>query len=172
MHADVHDTRRSFLKVLGTGAAGLAVSGADVNGQTPQATPNVSSPRAMVGEFGRIVVLIFQRGDKLREGIRDKLKELGIPNAVLVSAIGTLDKAVFHRITSTGPKAQQEVITVEAPIEFASISGIVADGEPHFHFTFQDMNRAYAAHLEDGSTVLYVGEVVLAELKGVQKIRG
>ncbi len=39
--------------------------------------------------FGRVVILSFDRGEKLREGIRDKLKELGIKNAVLVSAIGT-----------------------------------------------------------------------------------
>ena len=114
----------------------------------------------------------FPRGAKLREGIRDKLKELGIPNGVLISAIGTLDKARFHRITTTGPKAQSEVLVVEGPIEFSSVEGIVADGEPHLHFTFQDMNRAYSVHLEDESTVLYVAEVVVAEIKGVQKIRG
>ena len=51
------------------------------------------------------------------------------------------------------------------------MDGIVADGEPHFHMTFQDLDRAYAAHLEDGSIVCYLAEVVLAEIKGVELVR-
>ena len=37
--------------------------------------------------------------------------------------------------------------------------------------TFQDLDRAYAAHLEDGSIICYLAEVVLAEIKGVQLTR-
>ncbi len=128
--------------------------------------------RTIVGEgLGRVVVLGFDRGEKLREGIRDKLRELGIRNAVLVSAIGTFEKARFHRIKNTNPKAEDEIFEVDGPMELASVDGIVADGEPHFHMTFQDLGRAYAAHLEDGSVVCYLAEVVLAELKGVELTR-
>jgi predicted DNA-binding protein with PD1-like motif len=121
--------------------------------------------------FGRIVILSFDRGEKLREGIRDKLKELRIRNAVLVSAIGTLEKTRFHRIKHTKAKAEDEIFEIDAPVELASIDGIVADGEPHFHMTFQDLGRAYAAHLEDGSIVCYLAEVVLAELPDVALVR-
>jgi predicted DNA-binding protein with PD1-like motif len=121
--------------------------------------------------FGRIVILSFDRGEKLREGIRDKLKELGIRNAVLVSAIGTLEKARFHRIKHTQKKPQDEIFEIDGPFELASIDGIVADGEPHFHMTFQDLDRAYAAHLEDGSIVCYLAEIVLAELPDVALAR-
>ncbi len=121
--------------------------------------------------FGRIVILSFDRGEKLREGIREKLKELGIKNAVLLSAIGTLEKARFHRIKHTHARPEDEIFEVEAPIELASIDGVVADGEPHFHMVFQDFSRAYAAHLEDGSVVCYLAEIVLAELKGVELTR-
>jgi hypothetical protein len=114
------------------------------------------------------VILSFDRGDKLREGIRDKLRELGIRNAVLVSAIGTFEKARFHRITTTNALPEDEIIEVKGPMELSSVDGIVADGEPHFHMVFQDLDRAYAAHLEDGSVVCYLAEVVLAELKGVE----
>ena len=59
---------------------------------------------AIVSEgLGRIVILHFGRGDKLREGIRDKLQELGIKNAVLIGAIGTFEKARFHRIKNLNP---------------------------------------------------------------------
>jgi len=125
--------------------------------------------RTIVSEgFGRIVILSFDRGEKLREGIRDKLKELGVRNAVLVSAIGTFEKARFHRIKNTNENPQDEIFEVEGPMELASVDGIVADGEPHFHMTFQDLDRAYAAHLEDGSVVCYLAEIVLAELKGIE----
>jgi len=170
MHTDVHDTRRSFFRQLGTGDVALAVSGADAGGQT---APAPSSPRTIVGDgFGRVVILRFSRGDKLLEGIRDKLKELGIANAAVVSAIGTLDRIRYYQITTTGPKSVPEHHTLEAPIEFSSLEGVIADGQPHLHITFTDLRRAYAGHLEDDSTVLYVAEVVIAEIKGVAKIRG
>ena len=128
--------------------------------------------RTIVGEgFGRVVILSFDRGEKLREGIRAKLAELGIKNAVLVSAIGTFEKARFHRIKTTNRNPEDEIFEVAAPMELSSVEGIVADGEPHFHMTFQDLDRAYAAHLEDGSIVCYLAEVVLAEIKGVQLAR-
>lgn len=126
----------------------------------------------MVSEgLGRIVILSFSRGEKLREGIRDKLRELGIRNAVLISAIGTFEKARFHRIKNVNPRPEDEIIEVEGPMELAAVDGIVADGEPHFHMVFQDLNRAYAAHLEDGSVVCYLAEIVLAELKGIELTR-
>ncbi len=128
--------------------------------------------RTIIGEeLGRIIILSFDRGEKLLEGIRDKLKELGIKNAVLLSAIGTFEKARFHRIKNTNQEAEDEFFTIESPMEFSSVDGIVADGEPHFHMTFQDLDRAYAAHLEDDSIVCYLAEIVLAEIKGVRLTR-
>lgn len=121
--------------------------------------------------FGRVVILSFDRGEKLREGIRDKLKELGIKNAVLVSAIGTFEKARFHRIKNTNAKSESEIFEIEGPMELAAVDGIIANGEPHFHMVFQDLNRAYAAHLEDGSVVCYLAEIVLAEIRGVELAR-
>lgn len=128
--------------------------------------------RTIISEgFGRIIILSFDRGEKLLEGIREKLKQLGVKNAVLVSAIGTFQKARFHRIITTDTKPRDEVIEVDGPMELAAVDGVVADGEPHFHMVFQDMNRAYAAHLEEGSVVCYLAEIVLAEIKGVELTR-
>ena len=133
---------------------------------------NPAGGKAIVCEgLGRIVILRFDRGDKLREGICAKLRELGIKNAVLLSAIGTFEKARFHRIKNTNPRAEDEILEVEGPMELASVAGIVADGEPHFHMVFQDLNRAYAVHLENGSVVCYLAEIVLGELKGVELTR-
>ena len=121
--------------------------------------------------FGRIVILSLDRGEKLREAVREKLKELGINNAVLLSAIGTFEKARFHRIKHTKARPEDETFEVEGPMELASVDGIVADGEPHFHMVFQDLHRVYAAHLEDGSVVCYLAELVLAELPDVALTR-
>ena len=162
-------SRRTFLKLLALGATACALNRGDINAQT---TEGERSMRTIISEgFGRIVVLSFDRGEKLLEGIRDKLKELGIKNAVLVSAMGTFEKARFHRITTTDANPKDEVIELESPMELAAVDGIVADGQPHFHMVFQDLDRAYAAHLEEGSVVCYLAEVVLAELKGVELTR-
>lgn len=78
--------------------------------------------RTIVTEgLGRIVILSFDRGEKLREGIREKLKELGIRNAVLLSTIGTFEKARFHRIKHTKQRPEDEVFEVSGPIELASV---------------------------------------------------
>lgn len=162
------ESRRAFLGAIAGGAAGLALAGG--RAAAPAAGGKVM--RTIVSEgLGRIVILGFDRGEKLREGIRDRLKELGIRNAVLVSAIGTLEKARFHRIKHTLPKPEDEILEVEGPIELSSVEGLVADGEPHLHMTFGDLGKAYSAHLEDGSVVCYLAEVVLAEMKGVDLVR-
>ena len=128
--------------------------------------------RTIVGEeVGRIVILSFDRGEKFLEGIRDKVKELGIKNAVLLSAIGTFEKAVFHRVKNLNKIPDDEKLTLNAPIELSSASGVVVDGVPHFHMVFSDLNKTYSGHLEEGCVVLYLAEVVLAELKGVELTR-
>lgn len=165
---DSTSTRRAFVKAVAVGAAACAAEGALVGGESTRAG---GVPPIVSEGLGRIVILHFGRGEKLREGIRDKLQELGIKNAVLLSAIGTFEKARFHRIKNTNPRAEDEIIVVEGPMELASVAGIVADGEPHFHMVFQDLERAYAVHLEDGSVVCYLAEIVLGELKGVELTR-
>jgi len=162
-------TRRTFIKTLALGAAACAVANSAAAGQMKSGEHGM---RTIVSDgLGRIIILSFDRGEKLREGIREKLRELGVRDAVLLSAIGTLEKARFHRIKNTNRRPEDEIFEVVAPIELAAIDGIVADGEPHFHMVFQDLDRAYAAHLEDGSIVCYLAEIVLAEIKGVQLTR-
>lgn len=124
--------------------------------------------KTFIGEgLGRIVIINLQRGEKLLESIRTQLKEMGIKNAVVLSAIGSLQKAVFHRVTGMEESPVDEYVTVEKPIELASLQGIVIDGEPHFHMVISDLDQAYTGHLEDGTTVLYLAEITLAEIKGI-----
>ncbi len=161
----VFQSRRVFLRACILGAAVSAAPWERTWSLAPAMRTILSDG------FGRAVILSFDRGEKLREGIRDRLKELGIRNAVLVSAVGTLEKARFSRTKTTGQQPQNEIFELGGPIELASVDGLVADGEPHFHASFEVLGRPYAAHLEDGSVVYQMAEVVLAELKGVQLTR-
>ncbi len=48
---------------------------------------------------GRVLIMNLKRGDLLLESIEKGLSEAGIKNAIITSAIGSLQKAVFHRVT-------------------------------------------------------------------------
>jgi len=117
--------------------------------------------------LGRIVVLNLQRGEKVLESVRSQLKELGIENAVILSAIGSLQKAVFHRVTGMQQSPIDEFVTLEQPMELASIQGVVIDGEPHFHMVVSDLEKTYTGHLEEGTTVVYLCEISLVEIRGI-----
>jgi uncharacterized protein len=117
--------------------------------------------------LGRIVIINLQRGEKVLESIRSQLKELNIPNAVVLGAIGSLQKAVFHRVTGFDAEPVDEFVTLEKPIELASLQGVVIDGEPHFHMVVSDLDKTYTGHLEDGTTVVYLSEITLAEIEGL-----
>ncbi|MFH5184047.1 PPC domain-containing DNA-binding protein [Paenibacillus sp. TAB 01] len=119
--------------------------------------------------IGRAIVINLSRGDLLLESIRDKMKEEGIRNAVLFGAVGSLQKLVYHLPTSMGPTSDDRFITVEGagPIELGSLSGNVIDGDPHLHIVAQDRNGNYIGHLEEGTEVLFLAEIILAEIKGL-----
>jgi predicted DNA-binding protein with PD1-like motif len=114
---------------------------------------------------GRLVVINLERGELLLESIKSELEKLEIRDAVITSAIGSLSKAVLHRVTGFEPTPVDEFITIEKPIELASLQGIVLDGHPHFHMVVSDLEKTYTGHLEAGTTVLYLVEISLLELK-------
>jgi predicted DNA-binding protein with PD1-like motif len=116
---------------------------------------------------GRVLIMNLKRGDLLLESIEKGLSEAGIKNAIITSAIGSLQKAVFHRVTGMEREPVDEFVTVEKPLELASLQGVVVDGQPHFHMVISDLETTYTGHLEYGTTVLYLSEITLLELKGV-----
>lgn len=116
---------------------------------------------------GRVLVINLKRGDLLLESIESGLSEAGIKNAIITSAIGSLQKAVFHRVTGMEREPVDEFVTVEKPLELASLQGVVVDGKPHFHMVISDLESTYTGHLENGTTVLYLSEITLLELKGI-----
>mgnify|MGYP001263287029 CR=1 FL=1 len=119
--------------------------------------------------LGKVIVLHLSRGDLLLESIRDRLSTEGIKNAVLFGAVGSLQKLVYHLPTSMGPTSDDKIITVQGngPIELGSLSGNVIDGDPHLHIVAQDSKGNYIGHLEEGTEVLFLAEIILAEMKGL-----
>ncbi|MCM3439374.1 PPC domain-containing DNA-binding protein [Metabacillus halosaccharovorans] len=119
--------------------------------------------------IGRVIVINLSRGDRLLEGIRDRLKEEGIKNAVLFGAVGSMQKLVYHLPTSMGPTSEDKFLTIEGngPIELGSLSGNVIDGDPHLHIVAQDKEGTYIGHLEAGTEILFLGEIILAEINNL-----
>lgn len=126
-----------------------------------------------IGKPGRTITLCFRRGDLLLEGILSALEESGIKNAVLLGAIGSLQKIRFHRVMTLETSPEDEFLTIEAPCEISSAQGIVLDGNAHFHFVFSDLEKTYSGHLEPGTEVLYLAEVTLMEIPecNVQRLK-
>lgn len=118
--------------------------------------------------FGKVLVISMERGELLLETIRDKCNEAGIKNGVILAAIGSLQKVHYHRVLHTNEPPTDEFLWVEAPCELGSLQGAVADGQPHFHIVFSDLEKTYSGHLEDGTEVLYLVEITLAEITGVE----
>lgn len=121
--------------------------------------------------LGQVIILNLKRGDLLLETIEEELKKSGIKNALLTSAIGSMQKVVLHRVIGMGREPEDEFITLEKPMELASLQGIVLNGKAHFHMVVSDVEQAYTGHLEPGTQVLYLGEISLVELKGVSLCR-
>ena len=123
-------------------------------------------------KYGRCFFISLDKGEFVLESIREIIKKNSIRNAVLVSAIGTLDYCVTHAVTTTNYPAVDVFSRLEdKPLELSSIQGIIADGVPHFHATVSDLDRVYSGHLEDGCRVLYIFEAVILEVEGIELIR-
>jgi len=119
------------------------------------------------GTFGRVHVLRLDRGDLLLESIEELIREQKINNGVIISGIGTLDHCVLHMVMTTGfPPVEHFAKWEDKPLEIASIDGIIANGQPHLHMVVSDHKTACAGHVEHGCRILYLGEVVIAEIDG------
>lgn len=118
--------------------------------------------------LGRVIVLNLKRGDMLLESVRDLLAQEGVKNAVLVSIVGSLQKLVYHRPLSLAITAEDEFVTVEKPMEIGSVNGTVINGHPHFHIVAADPETTHIGHLEEGTQILYLAELVFCEIDGLQ----
>ncbi|MEM2100611.1 MAG: DNA-binding protein [Thermoproteota archaeon] len=117
--------------------------------------------------LGRVIVFRCDRGEDLLKTIEKVASENNVANGVVVSAIGTLEKCHMHRVTSKGLPPEEEYVEIDGPLEVNSVDGIIANGKLHAHISVSDSNGTYGGHLEPGSPVLYLAEIVLAEIAGI-----
>jgi predicted DNA-binding protein with PD1-like motif len=125
--------------------------------------------RKYVGNgFKRIIVMNFERGEKLLDGIIKACEEEGIKNGVLLGAIGSLQKVHLHRVMGFDAEPKDEFIIMDSPFEISAAQGVIVDGKPHFHFVVSDLKQAYTGHLEPETEVLYLVEATVAEFDDLQ----
>lgn len=118
--------------------------------------------------FGKVIILELERGDKVIESIECVLKEAGIKNAYIASAVGSVKHVEFHRPTTFDAVTVDEYLNFDEPFELGGISGTIIDGSAHLHFTMASGNSIQIGHLEKGTEVLYLAELTIVELLGFE----
>jgi uncharacterized protein len=109
-----------------------------------------------------VVTIGLKPGEMLLESIKEAIKQQKIKNGVVVYGIGTLKTCRIHHVTHCDFPPDVRFFTIKKPLELSSISGIIADGEPHLHMVVSYADtEVYAGHLENESEVLYLAEVTI-----------
>lgn len=122
-------------------------------------------------QLGKAVVIHMSKGEDILRSITEECARLGVKNAMVVGAIGSLRKVSYHRIESLADDPVNTYVTLEKPTELSALQGLILDGEPHLHITCCDPQHAYGGHMELGCEVQYLAEVSLVELKGADLTR-
>ena len=109
-----------------------------------------------------LIAVGIQPGEMLLESVQQAVKDNDVRNGVVVSGVGTLKNLHMHYITHTDFPPTDEFVNIERPLELLSVSGIIADGEPHLHVVVSCKTEGvWAGHLEDNSEVAYLAEVAI-----------
>jgi len=128
-----------------------------------------TAPLAVFGaaQVQEIYRIRLDRGDLLLESINAAIKQYGIEDGLVLTAVGSLQECTFHAASTLAPVAQDRYFTVKGPMELLNLNGIIAAGEPHLHMTMSTIKRgAFGGHLEKGCKVLYRVEITIAKTSG------
>jgi len=119
-----------------------------------------------------LIVLGLAPGEMLLESIQQALAEKDVRNGAVVSGIGTLKNLRMHYILHTNFPAADEIVNIVRPLELVSVSGVVADGQPHLHVTVScGQDEVWSGHLEEGSEVAYLAEIAILKCNDLQMTR-
>lgn len=125
----------------------------------------------VLNEKGRTFILRMERGDLLREEISGLCKRNNIKNAVVLSGIATFDIVNIQMAKTLGYPIEYDMHNLTEPLELASLDGTIINSEPHIHGVIGNGNHTWAGHILDGCRILYLGEVVIQEVLGMDLIR-
>lgn len=123
------------------------------------------------GRITEVIALRLDRGDDVLESISSFAQRADLHTGVVLSGIGTLERARLHYITHTGFPPEDRFIEYEGPIELLSIDGLIAAGLPHLHTCISIADTTYMGHLEPGCRVLYLAEIAIGRLEGLRLCR-
>ena len=119
-------------------------------------------------QIGRTFILKLVQGDYVKESIEELVRREQIKNAYIVSGIATLDRSRQHMISTTDYPMDVSVVgMMDTPLEVVSMDGLIIDGMVHMHMVTSDKDQAYGGHVLERCRVLYLGEVVIQELLGL-----
>jgi len=137
------------------------------------------------GLTSEMILVRFDPGERLLEGLRELIRAEGIRTGLVVSGIGTLSDCRLHQSVAGYPPnlmtRHQEYLELKGSYEIASIQGIIADGDPHLHITLSEGSHTVAGHLEEGCVVMTLAEVAILRgegapirrvIRGPEKIKG
>jgi predicted DNA-binding protein with PD1-like motif len=123
-------------------------------------------------KIGRIFFIRIDEGDDVLECVNKFIEDNKVVNGVVVSAIGTLSAGVTHYITTTDyPSSNNFYRFKDTPMEVSSVDGLIVDGAAHLHVVISDTGRVYAGHLEPGCKSLYLFEMAVIEVEGLDITR-
>lgn len=110
------------------------------------------------------IVIRLDHGDLLLEGLQRVADELGLQTAAIVTGYGALSRLHLHWGKHTGRPAEPVYGIYEEPLEICALPGVIADGKVHAHITAGAGERNYSGHLEPGTVVCWLAEVVIQVL--------
>lgn len=99
------------------------------------------------------------KGADLKQSIESICKENHLNTAVVLSAVGCVDKI---NIRLAGAK---ECLEVEEEAEIVSLMGTISLGKAHLHVSFSDeLGNVFGGHLKEGCIINTTSELVLGVL--------
>ena len=120
------------------------------------------------GSIKTIHIIQLARHELFLESINRSIEELGISHGVVLSAVGSLRKLVYHQpVEVIDGKVREEDHVIEEPMEILALSGTIMYNIPHFHITASGVGRLYGGHVKEGTEVLSIAEITIGELENL-----
>jgi predicted DNA-binding protein with PD1-like motif len=120
---------------------------------------------------GQHIAIRLDTDDLLLESIAQVCREADIKTGAIVAGYGALKFLHIHVGTVDHYPPQNKYLKWLAPLEICSLTGIIADHEPHIHISAGNEEKMLGGHLEPGTVVLYLCEIMIRRLDDMSLTR-
>ena len=115
------------------------------------------------------IILNLAPGDLLRESIEAAAREHDIRAGAVLCGIAALRVASLHHIKHVGFPPEDVLYKIEQPMEITSLQGVIVDHQAHCHMQcMSGKTGPIGGHLEMGSEVAYLAEIILIKYCGLE----